>query len=111
VGCLQEQVSGSVVTILDAYGSLFFAAGPKLKESLSSADGAHCPVVVLRLRGRENLHTATIALIREYATELTAAGGRLYLAGVGPEMEDQLCRTGLLELLEPGAVVRATDEL
>ena len=101
----------NAVTILDVYGSLFFAAGPKLKESLPSADGSHCPVVVLRLRGRANLHTATIALLREYAAELSAAGGRLYLAGVGTQMEEQLRRAGLLELLGQDAVVRATDEL
>ena len=102
--------SGSV-TVLDIYGSLFFAAAPKIRESLPSVGDAHCPVVVLRLRGRGTLHSATIAVIREYAAECAANGGRLYLAGVGREMEDQLRRTGVLELLGADAVVAATDEL
>ena len=72
------------VTVLDIYGSLFFAAAPKIRESLPSVGDAHCPVVVLRLRGRGTLHSATIAVIREYAGECAARGGRLYLAGVGP---------------------------
>ena len=72
---------------------------------------AHCPVVVLRLRGRGTLHSATIAVIREYAAECAACGGRLYLAGVGRDMQDQLRRTGVLDMLGPDAVVEATDEL
>jgi SulP family sulfate permease len=96
---------------LDIYGSVFFAAAPRIKERLPAVGAAHCPVVVLRLRGRGTLHSATIAVIREYATECAARGGRLYLAGVGKEMEDQLRRTGVLDLLGPDAVVEATDEL
>ena len=72
---------------------------------------AHCPVVVLRLRGRGTLHSATIAMLRDYATDCAAHGGRMYLAGVGPEMEEQLRRTGVLDILGPDAVVAATDEL
>ena len=101
----------SAVTVLDIYGSLFFAAAPKIRESLPSVGDAHCPVVVLRLRGRGTLHSATIAVLREYAAECAARGGRLYLAGVGREMEDQLRRTGVLGMLGPDAVVAATDEL
>ncbi len=104
-------LSSDAVTVLDIYGSLFFAATPKIKALLPSVGAAHCPVVVLRLRGRGTLHSATIALIREYATECATCGGRLYLAGVGEEMREQLRRTGLLDLLGTDAVVAATDEL
>ena len=57
------------------------------------------------------LHSATIAVLRDYAAECAARGGRLYLAGVGREMEEQLRRTGCSTLLGPDAVVAATDEL
>ena len=99
------------VTVLDIYGSLFFAAAPKIRESLPSVGDARSPVVVLRLRGRGTLHSATIALLREYAGQCAAREGRLYLAGVGPDMEDQLRRTGVLGMLGQDAVVAATDEL
>ena len=99
------------VTVLDIYGSLFFAAGPAVRASLPTAEGARRAVVVLRLRGRGTLHSTTIALIRDYAAQLAAGGGRLYLAGVGEEMEDQLRRTGLLQELGPDAVLPATAEL
>lgn len=104
-------LSSDAVTVLDIYGSLFFAAGPKVRESLPAVGAARRPVVVLRVRGRGTLHSATIALIRDYAADCAAVGGRLYLAGVGPEMQDQLRRTGVLKMLGPDAVVAATDEL
>ena len=106
-----EALADDRVTVLDIYGSLFFAAGPKVRQCLPAADGARRAVVVLRLRGRGTLHSTTIALIRDYAAELAGGGGRLYLAGVGAEMEDQLRRTGLLRELGPDAVLPATDEL
>jgi sulfate permease, SulP family len=105
------ELTSDAVTVLDIYGSLFFAATPKIRASLPAAGGAHCAVVVLRLRGRGALHSATIALIRDYAVECASGGGRLYLAGVGDEMQEQLRRTGLLDLLGHDAVVAATDEL
>ena len=105
-----RRLTSADVTVLDIYGSLFFAAGPKIRESLPAVGEARSAVVVLRLRGRGTLQSATIALFRDYAAELAAAGGRLYLAGVGPEMLDQLERTGLLRELGADAVLPATAE-
>jgi SulP family sulfate permease len=104
-------LSSDAVTVLDLYGSLFYAAAPRIRESLPAVGDAHCPVAVLRLRGRGTLHSATIAVLREYAALCADRGGRMYLAGVGPEMEEQLRRTGLLAQLGPDAVVTATDEV
>jgi sulfate permease, SulP family len=104
-------LSGDSVTVLDIYGSLFFAAAPRIRECLPEVGETHCPVVVLRLRGRGKLHSATISVLREYAAECAACGGRLYLAGVGAEMQEQLARTGVLDELGPDAVVAASDEL
>ena len=98
------------VTVLDVYGALFYAAGPALRESLPAVEGAYRAVAVLRLRGRATLHSSTIGLLREYAGELAAAGGRLYLAGVGVDMRDQLERTGLLDELGDDALVLAEEE-
>jgi len=100
---------GSVVA-LDIYGSLFFAAGPRLRRSLPAVAGARGAAVVIRMRGRGALQNAVLAVLREYAAELAAGGGRLYLAGANREMRDQLRRTGMLELLGDDAVLAATDE-
>jgi len=103
-------LSDEDVTVLDIYGSTFFGAVPGIREALPAAGQARCAVVVLRLRGRQALQSSMIALIRDYAAELAAGGGRLYLAGVDPQMREQLRRTGLLDELGPDAVVQASDE-
>ncbi len=105
-----KALANGSVTVLDIYGSLFFAAGPKVKELLPDPAGARRAVVVLRLRGRGTLHSASLELIREYAAALAAGGGRLYLAGVGSEMREQLERTGLLQTLGEDAVLSATEQ-
>jgi SulP family sulfate permease len=105
------ELGSGAVTVLDIYGSMFFAATPTIRASLPAVGEAQRPVAVLRLRGRGALHSATIALIRDYAAECAAAGGRLYLAGVGADMREQLRRTGLLDALGEDAVVPATDQL
>jgi sulfate permease, SulP family len=103
-------LSDSDVTVLDIYGSLFFAAAPKVKACLPPAAPTRRAVAVLRLRGRGSLHSALLTLLGDYAAELARGGGRLYLAGVGPETEEQLRRTHLLDTLGADAVVPATDE-
>jgi len=113
-GCCREgeppkTLADGSVTVLDIYGSLFFAAGPKVKELLPDPGGARHAVVVLRLRGRGTLQSASLVLLREYAAKLAAGGGRLYLAGVGPDMRDQLERTGMLQTLGEDAVLSATE--
>jgi sulfate permease, SulP family len=100
----------SAVTVLDIYGSLFFAAAPKVRASLPPAAPARRAVVVLRLRGRGALPSAVLTLLGDYAAGLAKGGGRLYLAGVGPETGEQLRRTHLLDKLGTDAVVPATDE-
>lgn len=105
-----RRLASSTVTVLDVYGSLFFAAGPKLKSALPVVGDSDGAVVVLRLRGRAGLHSAVLAILRDYAAELARRGGRLYLAGVGAEVEGQLRRTGLLDTLGDDAVLRVTDE-
>jgi SulP family sulfate permease len=85
------------VTVLNVYGSLFFAGARTLRESLPEPVGASRPVVVLRLRGRTRVGSTLIEVLDEYAEDLLEAGGRLYLSGVHPEVALQLRRTGKLE--------------
>jgi sulfate permease, SulP family len=85
------------VTVLNVYGSLFFAGARTLGDSLPKPAGASRPVVVLRLRGRTRVGSTLIEVLDEYAEDLLEAGGRLYLSGVHPEVARQLRRTGKLE--------------
>jgi SulP family sulfate permease len=86
------------VTVLDVYGSLFFAGAHTLREALPSPEGASRPVVVLRLRGRTRVGSTLIDVLDDYADDLREVGGRLYLSGVHADVSAQLGRAGKLEL-------------
>jgi SulP family sulfate permease len=87
------------VTVLDVYGSIFYAATDVIADKLPDVRGTRSAVLVLRLRGRGEVGSSAIGLFRRYATDLQDGGGALLLAGVGPSMSDQLKRTGIEELL------------
>ena len=67
--------------VLDVYGSLLYAGAKTLGARLPDAHGANRPVVILRLRGRGSLGSTFFGVVADYADQLTAAGGRLYLSG------------------------------
>ena len=105
-----RRLPGGEVTVLDVYGSLFFAGARTLADALPPPAEAARPVVVLRLRGRTRVGATLIEVLDDYADALAAVGGRLYLSGVGEELGAQLRRTGKLDLeaavrLVPGTAV------
>ncbi|MCA9873126.1 MAG: SulP family inorganic anion transporter [Anaerolineales bacterium] len=87
------------VTLLYAYGSLFFAAAATFEKSLPNADDAKEAVVILILRGQPEVGSTFIGVLRRYATTLQANGGHLMLTGVNPRLRYQLERTGTLAFI------------
>lgn len=85
------------VTLLDAYGSLLFAGARTLQARLPDPAGTTRPAVVLRLRGHLSLGATFIVVVRDYAERLDAAGGRLFLSGVDPQLLERLRRTQTLD--------------
>jgi sulfate permease, SulP family len=81
-------------TVLDVYGSLFYAGARTLQAHLPEVAGADAPAVVLRLRGRTSLGATFFRILASYAEQLGAAGGRLYLSGLDADMAARLARTG-----------------
>jgi len=84
------QLPDKAITILQAYGSLFYAAIDRVAEKLPSARNVERPVVILRLRQHDEIGSTFIVLIERYEAELKAAGGKLILAGVNPKVVKQL---------------------
>jgi sulfate permease, SulP family len=84
-------------TVLDVYGSLLYAGARTLQARLPDPGEARSPVVVLRLRGRTSLGATFAKVITDYAGQLAASGGRLYLSGLDPSLADQLRHTGHVE--------------
>lgn len=97
------------VTVLDVYGSLFFAGARTLREVLPSPEGAIRPAVVLRLRGRTRVGATLIEVLDDYADDLAEVGGRLYLSGVDEDVGEQLREAGKLDLGQAVHVVPAGD--
>jgi SulP family sulfate permease len=84
------ELASNSITILHAYGNLFYAAAYKLEDLLPSARGAERPVVILRLRRSDRIASTLINVLEHYEEQLKASGGKLMLAGVGPQVKEQL---------------------
>ncbi len=78
--------------VLDVHGSLFFAGARSLEELLPAIGEVERPVVVLRLRGYTRAGVTLVDVLDRYADELAAAGGRLYLSGLGTSLLQQLSK-------------------
>jgi SulP family sulfate permease len=105
-GSLREQpaprtLTSGHVTVLDVYGSLFFAGARTLQARLPDPAGASSPAVVLRLRGRTTLGATFFAVLADYAERLAAVDGRLYLSGLDNHLAETLGRTGRVDLGGP----------
>jgi SulP family sulfate permease len=105
------QLPDNTVTVLDVYGHLFYAGARTLERLLPNPQGAHHPVVALRLRGRTTVGATLIEVLAKYADKLRAADGRLYLTGISTEAYDQIVRTSKLRLSGPVRAYEATPIL
>ena len=105
-------LSAGEVVILQPYGSLFFAAAPALEASLPApTDASRHAVVILRLRGRTELGTTVMAVLRPYADDLTAAGSKLVIVSASERIQDQLRMTGVTDLIGPGNIYAADERV
>jgi SulP family sulfate permease len=85
------------VTVLTVYGNLFFAAASNMEDRLPQPTPRG--VVVLRVRGLDNIGSTYITVLDRYQQALRAQGGELLLADVSAGVLEQLERTGLLARL------------
>ena len=72
------------VTMLDIYGSLFYAGAKTLAVRLPDPAGARRPVVVLRLRGRTRLGASSRVVLDAYADRLGRSAAASSSAGSTP---------------------------
>ena len=112
-----ERLPDEEVTIIDIYGSVFYADTEAINAELPEVVGTRHAVLVVRLRGRGELGSSAIGLLRRWTEQLQEGDGALLLAGVGAHMGDQLTRTGVADLIGPdnifpahSLVYRSTEE-
>jgi len=101
------ELSSDKVTVINLYGSLFFAAAELLESQLPSAHSARRAVVIIRLRGRTNLGSTIYNVLERYAAQLEKHGGKLVLSGISDALYQQLVRTELFKLVGEQCLVRA----
>jgi SulP family sulfate permease len=89
---LPAELPAGEVTVVNVYGSVFYAGARTLQERLPRPGGER-PVVVLRLRGHTKVGATFVEVLSSYADELAEAQGRLYLAGVDHEARARIERT------------------
>ena len=94
-----ESLPDDSITVLDVYGSVFYAGTDAIDRLLPNALGACNTVVVLRLRGRADVGSTFLELIKRYSAQLGEQGGYLALVGIGPALLDQLVRTGAADVI------------
>ncbi len=100
------------IVVLTPYGSLFFASAQVFESQLPTADATSAgTVVVLRLRGKEDLGSTFINTIVRYHDSLIAIGSHLVLTGIGERVLGQLTNTGALQRLGADNVFPATPEV
>ncbi|KAM9861684.1 SulP family inorganic anion transporter [Leucobacter sp. BZR 635] len=97
------------LVVLAPYGSLFFAAAPVFEAQLPRVPAdAQNTVVIIRLRGKEELGSTFIKILDQYAGQLATAGGALMLVGVTGKVREQLAVTGVLARIGAERVFLAT---
>jgi SulP family sulfate permease len=106
-----KQLESDQATALFIYGNLFYAAADAFEKSLPAADGSQRPVVILLLRGYEDIGSTVIGTLHRYAESLYASHGKLILAGVSPTLRFQIERTGLLVFLGEENIFVATESI
>ena len=99
------------VTVLYTYGNLFYAAADAFEKNLPDVDNARQAVVILLLRGYEDVGSTVNEVLHRYTQALQAVDSKLILAGVSPALLAQLQRTGVLSLIGKENVFPATKTI
>lgn len=100
------------IVVLAPYGSLFFASASVFESQLPVPEASSTgSVVVLRMRGKEDLGSTFINTIVRYHDSLDAVGSHLVLTGIGERVLGQLTNTGALSKLGTDNVFPATPQI
>ncbi|MGC5223509.1 SulP family inorganic anion transporter [Micromonospora sp. DT81.3] len=104
------KIPAESVVILQPYGSLFFASAPIFEKQLPAVGrDSSGSVVIIRLRGTDQIGLSLLDVLRRYAHELRAAGSSLKLVISEQRVLDQVEADGLADVLREGNVYRSTE--
>ena len=104
-----ESVSPGEVTVLQPYGTLFFATAQTLEDQLPAVvDETKHSVVVLRLRGSEDAGSTVMDVLKTYATALREHDSRFAIVTDGERFVQQLRRSGATKAMGPERVYQSS---
>ena len=107
-----ESIPAASVVVLQPYGSVFFASAAALEEQLPKVDaGSRGSVVILRLRGIDEVGLTFVAVLDRYLTELEKQGSTLRLVVSSERVMSHLQAGGLIERLGEDGVYEGTEWL
>ncbi|GAA1059911.1 SulP family inorganic anion transporter [Agromyces bracchium] len=92
-----DRVGGGEVVVLQPYGSLFFASAPTFERQLPAVtQESRAAVVIVRLRGTDQIGLAHLEVLRRYARRLDDVGSSLKLVVSERRVFDQVVASGIL---------------
>jgi sulfate permease, SulP family len=106
-----KRLPSNRLTVLQVYGSLFFAAAKNMEEMLPEVGDATHAVVAITLRGKSEIGSTFLTVLQRYATALQDRKCKLMLVGVDPVVRDQLAKTGVLKMIGEENVFLATPQI
>ncbi len=107
-----ERLGEDEIIVLVPYGSLFFAAAAQFESALPVVDQrSRNSVVIVRLRGHEDLGTTFIDVLARYSTQLADVGSKLMIVSASARVRSQLKVTGMRNRLGADDVYPARRRL
>ena len=96
-----DTLPGGQVVVLQPYGSLFFATAPLLDQALPQIDASSGgSVVILRLRGHDNIGSTLSNALHRYAHRLNTVGSRLMLVTDSEPIKVELAASSVGSLID-----------
>jgi SulP family sulfate permease len=106
-----SELASNQATVLQFYGSPYFAAVSRRKQLIPSTEKAQNAVLILNLRREDYVGSTYLNWLEDFADEMRASGNRLVLADVGRLVREQLVETGVIEAIGIENVFAATPRL
>lgn len=103
-------VPAGEVLVLQPYGSLFFASAPTFTAQLPEVGpGSSGSIVILRLRGTDEIGLSLVDVLRRFARELRAVGSSLRVVATEERVISQLDAGGLTADIGAENVIKGTE--
>ncbi len=109
---VKPELESNSIVILRHYGSLFFASAQNYEDQLPKpGEDTEKSVVILNLRGQENLDSSVLAMFTDYHHILQKHNCRLILAGVEDPARQMLERTGEQSIIGSENIYSVSEHL